>query len=453
MLDGSSPTTIVRCTPRLRACNRASPTASPRLHRWPPVRDAHLRRHRQASAAPTTPTDPVAGSLADPSARVALGALPIPANEAVRARRVIERIVHVTFRQSQSELAQKETPVNTLGRAERYAAPTDDQEGKVVSGLDPTMKTKLLAKQLRQMRDASGLTQGQVAQRADWSLAKMKRMESGGTRVTTSDLNTLLDIYDIDANDDVRRQLRELGRGARQRSWTDEFRGDLRDEFVRYLGYEASAARILKVEALMVPGLLQTEDYARALFTAATLSDDPTAAKVEAQVRARKIRQQTMFSGDDELEHNDPGQRSAPPVRDVQDLHSRPELQFMLDEAVLRRPIGGMDVMIDQLEHLRQMTKRDNISIQVVPITAGGSGTLLAPFTILEFADADPMLYIETPIKTLLEFEGTKVSRYHTEFRRMSMLATPPERFSDIVDIVIEALRHTAVSLVAHIAE
>ncbi len=298
--------------------------------------------------------------------------------------------------------------------------------GKVVSEhLDPTMKTKLLTARLRRLRDVAGLTQKQVAAEADWSINKMLRIESGENHVSTSDLNTLLDIYEM-RDPEGRTALRELARGARQRSWTQRYRGALNDVFVRYLGYESSAERVLKTEALVVPGLLQTEDYARALLTLIAPFDEPSPQQVELQVTARLARQQALFSGP-----------------------ARPRLEFVLDEAVLLRPMGGVEVMCAQLRHLREMSAEDGISIRVVPLGAGSTGTLLAPFTVLEFADeaADPMLFIETPRHTMLEYEGKIVERYRNQFRCMSELATRPENFGTVAEAAMSALRRDAVGV------
>lgn len=284
--------------------------------------------------------------------------------------------------------------------------------------LDPTMKTKLLTIRLREFRDLTGMTQKQVAGEADWSINKMARIESGENHVSTSDLNTLLDIYGVQDQDE-RKNLRDLARGARQRSWTQPFRGALNDVFVRYLGYESSAERVLKAEASLVPGLLQTEDYARALLRSVAPFGDPSPQDVEVQVEARLTRQKTLFSS-----------------------AGHPQLDFILDEMVLLRPVGGVDAMSEQLRHLRKMSEKDRVSIQVLPIGAGASGSLLAPFTVLEFADdaAEPMLFIETPRHTMIEYDGESVERYHKEFGRMAERASRPEDFGAIVEAAIAGL-------------
>jgi transcriptional regulator with XRE-family HTH domain len=298
-------------------------------------------------------------------------------------------------------------------------------EGKIVfEHLDPSMKTKLVTTRLRHLRDEAKLTQKQVAEEADWSINKMLRIESGENHVSTSDLNTLLDIYQV-SDPEQRKSMRELARGARQRSWTHQYRGALNDVFVRYLGYESSAERLLKTEALMVPGLLQTEDYARALLASIVPFDNPSPAEVELQVKARLTRQETLFSG--------PG---------------RPDLAFILDESVLLRPRGGVEVMCAQLWHLKEMAQQDGITIQVVPIAVASTDISMAPFTVLEFDDAaDPMLFIETPRHTMLEYEGEVVERYRNQFRRMSETATRPEDFGKVADAAIAALQHDSVGI------
>lgn len=292
--------------------------------------------------------------------------------------------------------------------------------------VDPVLKSKMLRTRLRGLRGRTRMTQKDVARALEWSAMKVLRIEGGDVHVSLTDLNALLSLYRVgDAGE--AEELRELARGARQQPWTWDYRDHLHDVFLQYLGYEASAQYMLKAEALTVPGLLQTRDYARVLLEKVAPFDAPTTAQVDVQVEARLKRQAMLFGG------------------------AHPQLRVILDEAVIRRPVGGTEVMVDQLHHLQHMAERDDVTIQVVPFGAGATRGLLAPFTVLDFDEpaAESMLFIETPHQQLLTFEDrAMVSFYHGLFCELEDLATPAEEFGQVAEMAIDQLQRTTFSLV-----
>src|SRR6185312_4330001 len=189
----------------------------------------------------------------------------------------------------------------------------------------PVVQRRRLRTELRKARQDAGLTQEQVADAMDWSLSKVIRIEAGTVGISTTDLKALLNHYQID-DPDLSSQLVALARAARERSWWSVYRDAAPPGVLQLIGYEAASYIIRNFETLLIPGLLQTEDYARAVFM--TLEEGATAERVNTSVEIRMRRQ-------DQLDRDDP-----------------PLLFFILDEAVVRRLIGGRDVMRRQIHSL-----------------------------------------------------------------------------------------------------
>lgn len=238
-------------------------------------------------------------------------------------------------------------------------------------GLDPTVHRRRLRSELRRAREAAGFSQRDVAKAMDWSLSKLLRIEVGSVSITTNDLKVLLAYYGI--TDPARvEELIEMARASRERSWWSVYREVASTEYLTYLGFESSASLIRNFEPLLVPGLLQTDDYAREVIGAL---EGPDPVKVDALVDLRMRRQELLT-------------RSDPP-----------RLHFILDEAVIRRVVGGPDLMRAQLRHLREMASRPNVTIRIVTFRRGLYPRLREPFVIIEFPDPDDedILIIENP--------------------------------------------------------
>jgi transcriptional regulator with XRE-family HTH domain len=211
--------------------------------------------------------------------------------------------------------------------------------------------------ELRRLRETAGVTIDHVAERLECSGSKISRIETGQTGVTPRDVRDMLSIYGVDL--EYAETLLRIAREARQKGWWQLY-GDVLTG--AYVGLEAAADRVRSYEALVVPGLMQTEDYAQAMIHAAR--PDISLAEVEKRVRVRMSRQ-SLLTQDDPL-----------------------DLWVVLDEAVLHRPVGGAEVMTRQLLHLVQVSELPNVTLQVLPFAAGAHAGMDGTFTILLYDES-----------------------------------------------------------------
>lgn len=216
-----------------------------------------------------------------------------------------------------------------------------------------------LRAELRDLRKSSGCTQKQVAADLDWSLSKVIRIETGASTISTSDLRALLHYYDV-VDAERSEELLSIVRSKRGTWWWDGYRDFLGPQFLGFLEYENSATRIREIQSLVIPGLLQTESYARALFRVRYDSDT-----AERGVRVRLRRQEILNRAD------------------------VTELRFVLDESVLHRRVGSREVMAEQLGHLGDLNGGSHVNIRVVPFSAGVRAGMGRSFTVLDLARQD----------------------------------------------------------------
>jgi transcriptional regulator with XRE-family HTH domain len=230
-----------------------------------------------------------------------------------------------------------------------------------------TMRQRRLGRELRGLRESAGLSQQQAIGRLGWSRAKLDRIESGVTTPKEVDLGAALDLYGADS--DQRARLMQLRRDARQRGWwtayNDVFSGS-------YIPLESEATFLRTWQTDLIPGLLQTEDYAREVVSAIRGDGDES---IERRVQARMARR-TLLGGD-----------------------KAPRFHAILSEAVLRQEVGGARVMSRQLSYLWDAARRPNITIQVMPFEAGAHPGMEGSFVLLGFEDeADQDIpYMEGP--------------------------------------------------------
>ncbi|NLT54663.1 MAG: helix-turn-helix domain-containing protein [Actinomycetales bacterium] len=246
---------------------------------------------------------------------------------------------------------------------------------------DPSVHRRRLRSELRRARETAGFTQRDVARAMDWSLSKLIRIETGAVSITTNDLRALLGHYGI--NDPIRvENLIEVARSSRERSWWSVYRDIASPEYIAFLGYESSASIIRSFQPLLVPGLLQTEGYANELFRHIRGPKDPK--RIDALVSLRMERQEILVRPDP------------------------PELHFIMDEAVIRRMVGGPEIMLRQLSHIRDMLEQPNITIRIVPFSSGMYRSLRVPYVIFEFSDPEDeaVLYLEYPNEEMIIHES-----------------------------------------------
>jgi transcriptional regulator with XRE-family HTH domain len=241
----------------------------------------------------------------------------------------------------------------------------------------PTVRRRRLGLILRGLREELKLTGEQVGAAVERSGSWVSRVETGRVGLRGRDLTDLLDLFQV-ADAAVRAELAALAREGKQRGWWSKYADSLSGPYATYIGFEAEATRLQVYETLTVHGLLQTEDYARALFRAAFPPLDANA--VEQRVKVRLERQHSLLSAS---ESADPAEAR--------------KLWAIFDESVLYRHIGGEDVLRDQLRHLYEATELPNITVQILPFTAGAHPGMVGSFTVIKFrAENDPdVVYVE----------------------------------------------------------
>ncbi|WP_442930798.1 helix-turn-helix domain-containing protein [Micromonospora sp. NBC_00421] len=279
-------------------------------------------------------------------------------------------------------------------------------EGGPATG--PTVLRMLLGAQLRRLREASGVTREGAGWEIRSSESKISRMELGRVGFKERDVADLLTLYGVTAVDE-RNALLKLARDANSPGWWHRYGDVLPTWFQSYLGLEAAAALIRSYEVQFVPGLLQTPDYARAVVLLGHRG--AAVEEVDRRVELRMQRQQL-------LHRTDP-----------------PQLWAVIDEAVLRRPIGGPQVMRGQLTALVEATRSPHIRLQIIPFDAGGHAAAGGAFTILRFGDDDlpDIVYIEQLTSALYLDKREDLDYYAAAMERLCVEATPPERTPEVL--------------------
>ncbi len=260
------------------------------------------------------------------------------------------------------------------------------------------MRRRRLGAELRRLREAADLTIERVAGELECSDSKISRIETGQVGATPRDVRDMLALYDVP--DEQREKLVKLAREARQRGWWGEY-GDV--PIADLMGFEAAAVSIRSYQTLLVPGLLQTVDYARAVIRA--VSADMPGEEVERRVKFRMARQERLTQG------------------------GAPALWTILDEAVLRRPVGGRCVLQEQLDQLMKIGALPTVTLQVLPFAAGEHAGMDGNFTIFGFAEpADvDVVYLENITRELVLEGAEEVSRYRRAFDLLRRAALGPD--------------------------
>jgi transcriptional regulator with XRE-family HTH domain len=234
---------------------------------------------------------------------------------------------------------------------------------------DPTIHRRRLRSELRRAREAAGFAQRDVAAAMDWSLSKLLRIETGAVSIATNDLKVLLAHYGITEQARVD-SLVVTARASRERSPWSAYKDLGSPQFISYLAYEAAASVIRSYQSVFVPGLLQTEEYAREVLG---LLRGPDQRMIDRLVDLRLTRQEV-------LDADDP-----------------PSVHFILDEAVISRAVGSPDLMRRQLRRLEEAATAEHITIRIVQFSAGLYARIGVPYTVFEFPDPEneDVLFIE----------------------------------------------------------
>jgi transcriptional regulator with XRE-family HTH domain len=286
---------------------------------------------------------------------------------------------------------------------------TQDRPGP---GSGPTVRRMLVGAQLRRLRTEAGLSReeaGEAIRASEW---KIHRLENGQVGFKDRDIGDLLRLYGVTDPDDIAGFL-QFAREANAPGWWQQY-GDLLPQwFKAYVDLESAATLIRTYEGQLVPGLLQTEDYMRAVI-GAHLDEPPEEA--ERRVALRMARQTLLTRPD------------------------RPRLWAVIDEAALRRPVGSPEAMRGQLERLIAATKLVNVVLQILPFRAGAHPGMVGAFSILRFADGElpDVVYVEHLTSAQYLDRRDDVNRYLHVMDRISMRAAPPDKTMDILHKILQ---------------
>ncbi len=278
-------------------------------------------------------------------------------------------------------------------------------------GQRPLVRRRL-RNELRTQREGAQLSQDQVARAMDWSLSKVIRLEAGQVGISTNDMKALLTLYGVQNSERVDFML-DLARAARnQSSWWSAFRDSYTSEQLDYFGYENEASLIRCFEPIVVPGLLQTEKYMRALFEGGS-PRPPGAEAIERQVELRLQRQLHVL------------RREGPP-----------NFVAVLDESVIRRTIGGAQVMAEQLRAIAEAARMSNVTVQITPLAGAVHPGLSGSFALLDFSDPhdEPVLQIDGPlVDSLLRDDPELLGTYRLSFDRIRDSALSSEMSREMI--------------------
>jgi transcriptional regulator with XRE-family HTH domain len=272
----------------------------------------------------------------------------------------------------------------------------------------PVVQRRRLRTELRRARLDADLTQEQVATAMDWSLSKLIRIENGTVGISTNDLKAILAHYKI-TDDGRTAEMLALSRGARERSWWSAYR-DASPRLIQLIEYESASFIIRNFQPMLIPGLLQTGEYAATMIR----NLDPQASDqvVNLAVEMRTKRQQLLQQPD------------------------TPLMFFILDEAAVRRLVGGQQAMRRQIQRLLDESDKPTVTIEIVPFSAGAHPGMQGPFMLFEFPDAadDDALYLEGPAESRVKRDDPEeILSFRERFEVLRGLSLGPQGSRDLL--------------------
>ncbi|MFP3991821.1 helix-turn-helix transcriptional regulator [Streptomyces sp. E11-3] len=262
----------------------------------------------------------------------------------------------------------------------------------MASNVNPTVRRRRLGQELRRLRELKGMTAEEVAERLLVSQSKISRLENGRRSISQRDVRDLCGVYEVDDHRIVD-SLMQMAKDSRQQGWWHAY-GDI--PYSVYIGLETDAASLRVYEPQVVSGLLQTRAYAEALINGALPETTPTDIEKRVQVRMRR---QDRINAEES------------PLR----------LWAVLDEAALRRTVGDRQVMIDQLDHLVEVSQLPHVTVQVMPFTMGAHPGVNGQYAVLEFPDAadSSVVYIEGVTSDLYLEKAHDVQKYSVMYEHL----------------------------------
>ncbi|GHA39612.1 transcriptional regulator [Streptomyces tauricus] len=285
----------------------------------------------------------------------------------------------------------------------------------MASNVNPTVRRRRLGQELRRLRELKGMTAEEVAERLLVSQSKISRLENGRRSISQRDVRDLCGVYEVE---DVRivDSLMQMAKDSRQQGWWHSF-GDI--PYSVYIGLETDAASLRVYDPLVVPGLLQTRPYAEALIQGAL--PEAAAGDIDKRVQVRLRRQER-----------------------ISDLENPLRLWAVLDEAALRRTVGNKQVMIEQLEHLVEMSHVPHVTVQVIPFAMGAHPGVSGQYAILEFPDAadSSVVYIEGVTSDLYLEKANDVQKYSVMYEHLRAQALNADQSREFIADVAKDYAH-----------
>ncbi|MCP2341963.1 helix-turn-helix domain-containing protein [Actinomadura rupiterrae] len=270
-----------------------------------------------------------------------------------------------------------------------------------------TARGRTLGAELRLLRKHLGLSTRAAAERIGWTAATLNRTENGLRVATAEEVAAVLGAYGVVSGE--RERLLALARDAEMPGWWEPGDSIYPTPLKALIGFEAQAVRITNVEISLVPGLLQIPEYARAIMAASGIPP----LEIETRVATRMGRQAILS-------------RPQPP-----------KLLALIDEAALRRPVGGRHTVIEQLRHLQRQVRRPNIEVRVIPLEVGAHPALAGPFTILEFDRANTLVYQSSKRASIFVDAVSEVAEFVACVDTLKAASLPPDRSNALIAKII----------------
>ncbi|MGW2764921.1 helix-turn-helix domain-containing protein [Streptomyces sp. NPDC001275] len=271
----------------------------------------------------------------------------------------------------------------------------------MASNVNPTVRRRRLGQELRRLRELKGMTAEEVAERLLVSQSKISRLENGRRSISQRDVRDLCGVYEVEDHRIVD-SLMQMAKDSRQQGWWHSF-GDI--PYSVYIGLETDAASLRIYDPQVVPGLLQTRQYAEALIAGALPETAP--ADIEKRVQVRMRRQERISAAENPL-----------------------RLWTVLDEAALRRIVGSPALMREQMEHLVEQSRLPHVTVQVIPFDMGAHPGLNGQYAILEFPDTadSSVVYIEGVTSDLYLEKANDVQKYSVMYEHLRAQALNVEQ-------------------------
>ncbi|XRQ04825.1 helix-turn-helix domain-containing protein [Actinomadura welshii] len=279
----------------------------------------------------------------------------------------------------------------------------------------PTVRKRRLAAELRRLRKECALTREQVADQIGCAPVTITRIETGQSGARVGEVSLMLEVYGVTG--DEREALLQVAKDARKRGWWHQYSSTMPAWFQVYVGLEGEAASVQDYQSEVVPGIVQTEAYARATYLAEAVV--PSEEEISRQTKLRMERQKRLLEAED-----------------------APDMWFVLNEAAIRRQVGGRAVMRDQLDLLLNVSHRPNITLQILPFTVGAHPAMQGGFTILGFPEpADPAtVYVEYRRGSLYLEKSDEVDTYVLIFNHLRAQASGREESRGLITSAIQEL-------------